>query len=202
MEQNKEFLEKALKLFYLNGAKTTTMDDIAKEFSMSKKTLYQQYANKEVLLDAVLNFELQQVIEELSNISHENACPIDRMLCRDEKMKKMMENDNSLFIRQMKKYYHSLYEKQVVRMSVEVFKVFKINIENGRRLGLYRMDFDAEEYARFLMMIMLSYNDSPIVDFAQISRTDFAHRAIIFYLEAITTEKGKEKLKQILNNDK
>ncbi len=37
MEEDKEFMQKVLKLFYENGAKTTTMDDIAKEFSMSKK---------------------------------------------------------------------------------------------------------------------------------------------------------------------
>ncbi len=43
MEENKIFLKKVSDLFYLHGAKSLTMDEIAREFSMSKKTLYQQY---------------------------------------------------------------------------------------------------------------------------------------------------------------
>lgn len=196
MEHKTEFLEKVLKLFYLNGAKTTTMDDIAREFSMSKKTLYQQYANKEELLDEVLNYEMKLILEELKNIDTENSCPIEKMLCREEKMKDLTENDNSLFIRQLKRYYYNLYEKQAMRISKEVSKVFKANIDKGRELGLYRTDFDEVEYSRFLMMLMLSFNDSPIVDLEKVSRKDFAQSAILFYLNAITTEKGKEKLKK------
>lgn len=198
MEHKTEFLEKVLKLFYLNGAKTTTMDDIAREFSMSKKTLYQQYENKEELLDEVLNYEMKLILEELRSIDAENSCPIEKMFCREEKMKDLMENDNSLFIRQLKRYYYSLYEKQVMRISKEVSKVFKANIDKGRELGLYRTDFDEVEYSRFLMMLMLSFNDSPIVDLEKVSRKDFAQSAILFYLNAITTEKGKEKLKKYI----
>ncbi|HAI79685.1 MAG TPA: TetR/AcrR family transcriptional regulator, partial [Chryseobacterium sp.] len=57
---DKKFLEKVVELFIDNGAKTLTMDDIAKEFGMSKKTLYQKYANKEALLEDVLAFKLEE----------------------------------------------------------------------------------------------------------------------------------------------
>lgn len=198
MEQKAEFLEKALKLFCLNGAKTTTMDDIAREFSMSKKTLYQQYANKEELLDEVLNYDMQLILEELRNIDTENSCPIEKMLCREKKMKDLTDNNKSLFVRQLKKYYHSLYEKQTVRVSKEVAKVFRANVEKGRELGLYRTDFDIDEYSQFLMLIMTSFNDSPMIDVEETSMKDFAQSAIVFYLNAITTEKGKEKLKKYI----
>lgn len=198
MEQKAEFLEKALKLFYLNGAKTTTMDDIAREFSMSKKTLYQQYENKEELLDEVLNYEMQVILEELKNIDTKNSCPIEKMICREKKMKDLTDNNKSLFVRQLKKYYHSLYEKQTVRVSKEVAKLFRANVEKGRELGLYRTDFDIDEYSQFLMLIMTSFNDSPMIDVEETSMKDFAQSAIVFYLNAITTEKGKEKLKKYI----
>jgi AcrR family transcriptional regulator len=50
MDDKKCFLEKLFKLFQVYGAKTLTMDDIAKEFSISKKTLYQKYSHKEDLI--------------------------------------------------------------------------------------------------------------------------------------------------------
>lgn len=174
------------------------MDDIAREFSMSKKTLYQQYANKEELLDEVLNYDMQLILEELRNIDTKNSCPIEKMLCREKKMKDLTDNNKSLFVRQLKKYYHSLYEKQTVRVSKEVAKLFRANVEKGRELGLYRTDFDIDEYSQFLMLIMTSFNDSPMIDVEETSMKDFAQSAILFYLNAITTEKGKEKLKKYI----
>ena len=53
MEDN-QFLQKATELFIENGAKTLTMDDVAKEFGMSKKTIYQKYKNMEALLELSL----------------------------------------------------------------------------------------------------------------------------------------------------
>ena len=46
MEEKTNFLSKATQLFIENGAKFVTMDEIAKEFGISKKTLYQKYKNK------------------------------------------------------------------------------------------------------------------------------------------------------------
>lgn len=199
MENKAEFLEKVLHLFYLNGAKTTTMDDIAKAFSMSKKTLYQQYANKEELLDEVLSFELQQIVSELKLLDKKDDCPIEKMLYREKKMKDMTENNHSLFIQQLKKYYYNLYERQTKRIEEEVSKILASNIEKGIELGLYRTDFDVKKYIQFLMLIMFSYDDSPIIDHNEVSRKQFTLNAILFYLNAITTEKGKEKLEKIIH---
>ena len=46
MEKDTAFIEKVQNLFLENGAKTLTMDDIARELGISKKTLYQKYRNK------------------------------------------------------------------------------------------------------------------------------------------------------------
>ena len=48
MVKDIELLEKVADLFIYYGAKTVTMDDIAQELKISKKTLYQKYKNKEV----------------------------------------------------------------------------------------------------------------------------------------------------------
>lgn len=201
MDNKTEFLDKSLKLFYLNGAKTTTMDDIAKAFSISKKTLYQQYANKDELLIQVLDYELQMLMEELQSIGSQEDCPIKKMLLREKTIKEMCETDYSIFIRQLKKYYTHLYEKQSFNIAKEISKILRNNIENGRALGLYREDFNIDEYARFLILLLFSYNDSPIININEVPREEFTQNAVIMYLNAITTEKGKNRLNKLLNND-
>lgn len=200
MENKTNFLDKALRLFYLNGVKTTTMDDISREFSISKKTLYQLYTNKDELIEEVLNYELELIKEALQKFDYQEDCPIKKMLCREDKIKDMAEGNNTIFARQMKKYYAHLYEKQIYKIGVEVSKILQTNAEKGRKLGLYRTDFDVKEYARYLMLMVFSYDDSPLVNPKDTSRQDFTQNAILMYLNAITTENGKKQLNKYLKN--
>ena len=51
--------EKANELFMRYGVRSVSMDDIAAQLGMSKKTLYQYYTDKEELVDAVLSHFLR-----------------------------------------------------------------------------------------------------------------------------------------------
>ena len=55
MDDKKYFLEKLFEMFHIYGVKTLTMDDIAKEFSISKKTLYQKYSHKEIKIILIID---------------------------------------------------------------------------------------------------------------------------------------------------
>lgn len=138
MEQKNKFLEKALALFLENGAKTLTMDDIAREFGMSKRTIYQHYKNKEELLDSVLDFHTDMVISKLKAITEiENLNSVEKMLIRDEDLQKLSNNQKSIFIRQVKKYYSNLSKKNAIKAYEKLKTIFISNIEQGQKEGLY-----------------------------------------------------------------
>ncbi|MCZ2085557.1 MAG: TetR/AcrR family transcriptional regulator, partial [Flavobacteriales bacterium] len=82
MDEKTIFLSKASELFINNGAKSVTMDEIAKEFGISKKTLYQKYKNKEELLEEVLEYKLHEVIDRLQYLDDNVENAIERMFCR------------------------------------------------------------------------------------------------------------------------
>ncbi len=145
MEQKNKFLEKALALFLENGAKTLTMDDIAREFGMSKRTIYQHYKNKEELLDSVLDFHTDMVISKLKAITEiENLNSVEKMLIRDEDLQKLSNNQKSIFIRQVKKYYSNLSKKNAIKAYEKLKTIFISNIEQGQKEGLYRKNIDVE----------------------------------------------------------
>lgn len=203
MNDKKEFLSKIWKLFLLNGAKTTTMDDVAKEFSISKKTLYQHYKNKEELLRELLSFIISHVEEELERLNiNSKMCPIEEMFCANKKIKSETEGNKTLFIRQLKKYYNHLYIEHLQ----DVVKTFSHritdNIERGRKEGYYREDFNEKTYVNLLLVMMNSYDDSPLINNEEINRGHFCFDVMMFYLNSITTEKGKQILNKIISNDK
>lgn len=196
---DKKFLEKVVDLFIDNGAKTLTMDDIAKEFGMSKKTLYQMYSNKEVLLEDVLEFKLNEVIEKLNELDIRIENAVDRMFCRDEQIEKAAQSNNSLLIRQLIKYYPAIFNKHMTQFSERFAEVLIHNIKRGREQEFYRTDFDAKIYAKMFFQLVMSYDSSPFLDTSKTDRMDYNNEALMFYMNAITTEKGKEQLKKYNN---
>ena len=199
MEDNTQFLEKATELFIEHGSKTLTMDDIAKEFGMSKKTLYQKYANKEALLEDVLAFKLEEVIVKLNELDIQVENAVDRMFCRDEHIERAVQSNNSLLIRQLIKYYPAIFNKHMMDFAEKFSEVMVHNIERGRQQGYYREDFNATIYAKLFFQLLMSYESSPFLDTSTIDKTEYKNEAIMFYMNAITTEKGKEQLKKYNN---
>ena len=149
MEENIEFLCKAADLFIENGAKTLTMDDIAKEFGISKKTLYQKYKNKEELIEEVLYYKLVELIERLQFLDENIENAVERMICRDEQIEKLSHSNDNILIRQLLRYYPGIFHKHMLNFSEKFSEVLVHNIEKGRKQGLYRGDFDAEIYAKY-----------------------------------------------------
>ena len=191
---DKSFLEKVAELFIENGAKTLTMDDIAREFGMSKKTLYQKYTTKEALLEDVLEYKLTEVIEKLNKMDKQIENAVDRMYCRDEEIEKAARSNNSVLIRQLLKYYPTIFNKHMMNFSERFTEVLVQNIERGREQGYYRKDFDAALYASIYFQMVMSYDSSPFLDTSKTDRAEYSNVALNFYMNAITTELGKQQL--------
>lgn len=202
MEENNDFLKKATQLFVEHGAKTLTMDEVAKEFGISKKTLYQKYKNKEELLEEVLGYIQSKVIEKIKYLDLNIDNAVERMCCRDEELDDVSSSNRTIFIRQLIKYYPSIFNKRMLDFSEKISETMVHNIEIGRKQGYYRTNFDAEIYSKLFFQLVMSYDSSPFLDSSVIEREYFIKETLMMYMNAITTEKGKEVLKKIEDTTK
>lgn len=198
MEFKTEFLTRVAELFLEFGAKTLTMDEVAREFGISKKTLYQRYRNKEALLEDVLHLKLQEIIDKMQQLDLEIDNAIDRMLCRNEVINKAVDSTNTVLIKQLLRYYPSIFSTHMQNFSEKFSDVLIHNIQRGRKQGFYRDDFDERIYSKFFFQLIMSYDSSTFVDVSEIERLEYQNGVMEFYLQAITTEKGKQYLKSII----
>lgn len=196
MEKDTELLEKVSELFIENGAKTVTMDDIAQELKISKKTLYQKYQNKEALLEEVLAYKLEVVLCKMRNLDETIENAVERMFKRDSDIERASRTNDSIMLRQLVKYYPQIFNKHMLYFSEKLSEILLHNIERGRKQGLYRKDFDAELYSKLYFQMTMTYDNSPYLDTNQISRATYQQEALLFYMNAITTEEGKKVLKE------
>lgn len=199
MNDNTDFIEKVTDLFLQYGAKSITMDDVAKSFGMSKKTLYQKYRNKDALLEEVLKYKLQDLLEHNKCLDDAYDNALDRMMCKDGKFEEATSANKSLLLKQIIKYYPAIFKKHMENFANLFSDVLIANVKLGREQGYYRKDFNEEMYSKLFFQTVISYDSSPFMEDSPLEKHHYVTEAIDFYLNAITTEKGKEYLKKLKN---
>lgn len=198
MQEKKCFLDKLIGLFKTYGAKTLTMDDIAKEFSISKKTLYQQYKNKEDLLMEVLYFISNRAIEEVDNVHQTYSCPIEVLFVSGIRIDEVTHQEKDAFLLQLIKYYPEVYRHHQKSISSRVVETLMNNYQEGQKLGLFRSDVPKEMYIKFFTTLLFSVDVSPLFEEMK-DKKSISNAIKQFYLEAIVTEQGKQRLKELNN---
>ena len=197
MQEKSCFLSKLLGLFNIYGAKTLTMDDIAKEFCMSKKTLYQKYRNKEDLLAEVLTFIADRALEEIEDVKKLYDCPIQVFLEAGVRIDSLTQSEKNAFVIQLLKYYPDVFNQHQKTVYTRIMDTLKSNYEKGLELGLYREDVPMEMFIRFFAALTFSVKVSPIFEDVDINKASFSHHLKLFYLNAIVTDKGNKILKDL-----
>ena len=190
------FLDKLLGLFKVYGAKTLTMDDIAREFSMSKKILYQKYKNKEDLIAEVLEHISDSAIKEVEEVKKQYDCPLEIMFVSGARIDDVTGHEKNAFVLQLLKYYPEIFHQHQKSISIRIIEIINQNYELGVQLGLYRTDVPIDLFIKLLTTLLFSVDVSPLFEDEK-DKKSVSSGVKLFYLNAIVTEKGQQRLKEL-----
>lgn len=193
-----KILDKAGEMFLKYGYKSVTMDDIASEMAISKKTLYKYFDNKENLVDESTSQIHQSCLSAISDITARGFTAIKENLEIKKMFREMFKNVGGSPLFQLKKYYPKVYDKV---MSVEVvafYECIKNNILKGIESGFYRKDLKVDISVDFYMALIFSTHQKAI-SHSEILKIEL--EALIYHTRAIATEKGLKELENLLKEN-
>ncbi|MCF8424121.1 MAG: TetR/AcrR family transcriptional regulator [Bacteroidia bacterium] len=194
MEAQDKILKTSLELFYKFGIKRVTMDDIAKELGMSKKTIYHHFKEKDDLVNTLCDTEMikhEQIFDELFN---ESKNPIHEMMLISANMRKMMQHINPIFFLDLQKFHpQALNRFQEFKQNC-AFKHIERNINKGIEAGFYRNEIDVEFTAKYRLsqLDMLLFGN--YYSFEKISFTKSHELLLDMFVYGICTAKGHQLL--------
>ena len=160
LKMKEKIISKASDMFLKQGFKSITMDDIAGEMCISKKTIYKYFCNKELLIEestAAIHKEVHQIID---SIIAKNYNAIEENFEIRKMFKEMFKSTDSSPIYQLKKHYPEIYEKVISRETNECNTTFEQNIKKGIQQGLYRENINIENYTRFYYHLIFTIKES------------------------------------------
>ena len=193
-----KILQKSTDMFLRLGFKSITMDDIACEMCISKKTIYKYFSNKDLLIEESVQMVHKEVHETITKIVSQNFNAIEENFEIRRMFKEMFKSAESSPIYQLKKHYPEIYDK-VLTMQVSVCEeCFRDNIIKGINEGLYRKELDIENYVKFYYTLIFNINENTMLEK---DAQELEVKALEYHIRAMATLTGiKELEKQILNH--
>ncbi len=194
-----KIIEKAGNLFLNLGFKSVTMDDIANELGISKKTLYKYFNNKHSLVEQTAFSMHDSCFCSIETIAQKGFNAIKENFENKRMFSEMFKNSSSSPIYQLKKYYPKVYKNMKKEEIVLFSDCFKQNLEKGIKQGLYRNDFDVELYIQFYFSLVFSIHENTVENF-KIPKLE--QEALVYHTRAIATLKGLIELENQLKKYK
>jgi len=184
-------IEKASELFGQAGVKSITMDDLARHLGISKRTIYENFKDKEELLVACVNAfhaENRAFAEKVFLESDNVANAIVLMLQNDIKQASLRRFN---IIEEIRKYYPKVYKERLISLYAEKSRDFEQIIKRGIKEGIFRENLNPEIIVHFFCTQAenTAINDQFLNQFSLI---DVFENLAFTFLRGISTPKGLE----------
>ncbi|WP_136482386.1 TetR/AcrR family transcriptional regulator [Cognatitamlana onchidii] len=191
----------ASELFLNFGFKSVTMDDIANNLGISKKTIYLHFANKTKLVEATTMYLFESISEGINQICALQKDPIEEIYSIKQFIMEHLKDEKSSPQYQLQKYYpkicNSLKEKQFKVMQTCVID----NLKRGIQLQLFRESINVEFVARIYFSIMLAIKDKDLFPDKLFSMNMLMSNYLEYHLRGICTAKGLETLNKFITSN-
>lgn len=201
-----DILKTSGKMFLNYGIRSVSMDDICREMSISKKTLYQYVENKADIIEKILNYHLNDIERPLIKIEKNNNNAIDVLLNVSTNISESMRKYKPSIIFELKKYYSEMFNKFANKKREQTFLDVKRNIMRGIKEGIYRENLNVELTSRLYIQRLESLNSGALFENEDFTFEDIFEVMFENHIRGIANKKGVEyfekKIKEIKNNEK
>lgn len=198
-EKELEILDKSAEVFLRYGVKAVTMDDLARELSISKKTIYKYFEDKKALVRAVVRRKIDNDILLSSETLDKSENAIDELIQISKSIQEQFGSLHTSVFFDLKKYHKDAWDIMENHKKDFVKGQITQNIERGIKEGIYRENIDAQ----IIAMVYITTFDSV---FDEINNTnpdksvsEVFIEIIRFLIRGLANDKGINYLKQRIN---
>lgn len=196
-----KILEKAAEMFLNLGFKSVTMDDIANEMGISKKTIYAHYENKTQLVKACTQNLFCTVSQGIDAICALGKNPIEELYEIKKFAMYHLKDEKSSPQYQLQKYYPKIYNDMRDRQYELMQDCTVQNIKRGIDLDIYRANLNIDFVSRIYFTGVTSIKDNKLFPVHIFPKANLMDDYLEYHLRGIVTPKGRTILNTIINSN-
>jgi len=196
-ETRSHLLRNSRQLFIKYGVKSLTMDDIARELGMSKKTIYQFVSAKNELVVQAMEAHLEVEKVHIAGILERAPNSVQGMLGILEYMISELRQLNPSVIYDLQKYYPDAWAVLNNYRYQFVLGMITRNLEKGKEEGVYRQDLNTLIIGRVYVKALDVLLDQQTFPISQFNFIDIYSEFIRYHLRGIVSAEGLSHLDQL-----
>lgn len=151
----KRIMETAQETLFRYGIKQLTMDDLATQLGMSKKTLYTYFACKKELVEETMECTISRVFSKQDEMMKEADSPIDRLMAVFLPILEMLASMDPILMKDMNKFYPDLWQKMDQKRRQRFTMINRI-IADGVEQGVF-IPIQPDVLANLITVTMINF---------------------------------------------
>lgn len=201
MNKQNEIISQATMQFMKYGIKSLTMDDIARNLGISKKTLYQYVSDKNDLVKKGLALLIEHEKNMLCSANANSDTAIDELINVTKCVSSEIGEMHPSVIFDLQKYHPEAWKLMETHKKSFIYNLMLENLKRGMAEGYYRININPLIIANiYIGMVDNILNpENPINK--KMSMDEMHTEIIRYHIKGIANDKGLEYLKEALKNN-
>lgn len=181
----------AFELFKKQGIHFVSLDLIAKNLGISKKTIYNHFKNKEDIISVCIQNYVDERRKQREAIMAESDNVIEGLVKIIKQSLKNLSQFNPLFFEEISRYYPEIAKLLMGKMNQESYLGYYNIIEKGKNEGLFKKNVDSDIITKVLLSqinLIMDYETFPVEEYP---REELVEHIFISFINGISTYKGQ-----------
>ncbi len=195
-----KIIKKAAGLYFKYGIKNVTMDQIAGELGISKKTIYQYFPGKEALVRETVDYIFDQIQTQIDQVCMMKLNPYEELFKIKDIIKENLKRSDASPHYQLKKYYPEIAASLEKKKFDSIMECLEHNLNKGIKQGYYKKDLNKEFIKRMYFGTTLNLVNPELFPPELFDKNDTIDLFLNMFLSGISTKKGRKKLKTIVES--
>lgn len=195
MDPKERIIKYACQRFMMVGIRNVTMDSIALELSVSKRTIYEYFSNKDTLVIESMRYLITENNKELVKIIENTENVIEAIFLITQRQQQWRKEFPMVFREDIKKYFPMVQSSfYSCKNNLKQFSASFTLLEKGIRDGVFRKDLMIELVDNFIHEIISVVHTSERIRLLNPEDNDILNNIFLPYIRGICTAKGWEQM--------
>ena len=200
MDEKKKIVLMQISCLYMKyGIRSLTMDDVARELRISKKTLYSYFSDKNDLVKQFLSFHMAELGYKFVEIHRKKQNAIDALVDISILINRFLQSFNPALKYDLQKYHPDIWQLLMDYKRENIFQNVRENLVKGIRERLYRKDLNPEIIASVYVSRVETIMDKDSLDGPEVTNQELFNEVFRYHIYGICSRKGIEYYEKIMS---
>lgn len=199
MDIQERIAQKAHDLFLRYGIRSISMDEIASQLGISKKTIYQFYTDKDSLVTNVVAMLLSDNENECFQTRQQSENPVHEVFIAMGMVQDLLKVMNPTLVYDLQKYHPEAHKKLTDHQNKFLYRLIKENLEEGIQQQLYRKEINIDILSRFRLASVFTMFNLDLFPTGKYNLSNVMEETTIHFLYGICTLQGQKLVQKYQN---